>query len=89
MAYTRACRNLVGVCLPFLFACAALGQEESGDPTTSSKLEINIDAHGAAEVHVKIFEPENPAPIAPAIEHLVGCAFDNPKDREIEGDWVF
>jgi hypothetical protein len=52
-------------------------------------LEINIDAHGAAEVHVKIFEPENPAPIAPAIEHLVGCAFDNPKDREIEGDWVF
>ena len=50
---------------------------------------MNIDAHGGAEVHVKIFEPENPAPLAPAIERLVGCAFDNPKDREIEGDWVF
>jgi Zn-dependent protease with chaperone function len=90
LAYTRACRNLVGVCLPFLFACAAFGQEESGDSTAApSKLEINIDAHGGATVHVKIFEPQMPAPLAPAIEHLVGCAFDNPKDREVEGDWIF
>jgi Zn-dependent protease with chaperone function len=50
---------------------------------------MNIDAHGGAAVHIKIFEPKKPAPIAPAIERLVGCAFDNPKDREIEGDWIF
>jgi Zn-dependent protease with chaperone function len=52
-------------------------------------LEINIDAHGGAEVHIKIFEPKTPTPLAPAIERLAGCAFDNPKDREIEGDWIF
>lgn len=84
MAYTRACRNLVGVCLPFLFACAAFGQD-----TTASKLEINIDAHGAAAVYLKIFERKVPGPLAPIMQRVIGCAFDNPKDREIEGDWIF
>jgi len=89
LAFTLVRRSLVSVCLPFLFACAACGQEESGNSTASSKLEINIDAHGAAEVHAKIFEPQKPVPLAPAIKHLAGCAFDNPKDREVEGDWLF
>jgi len=52
-------------------------------------LEINIDAHGAAAVHIKLIEPQTPAPLAPAIEQLVGCTFDNAKDREFEGDWIF
>ena len=89
MAFTRACRSLVSVSLPFLFACAAFGQEESGNSTASSRLEMNIYAHGGVDVRIKIFEPEKPAPLAPAIEHLAGCGFDNPKDREIEGDWIF
>ncbi|PYT35418.1 MAG: hypothetical protein DMG58_02220 [Acidobacteria bacterium] len=50
---------------------------------------MNIDAHGGVDLHIKIFEPERLVPLAPAIEHLAGCGFDNPKDREIEGDWIF
>ncbi len=89
MAFTLARRSLVSVCLPLLFACAVYGQEPSGNSTVASKLEIGIDARGAAEVHAKIVEPQNPAPLASAIERLAGCAFDNPKDREVEGDWIF
>ena len=75
MAFTRARRSLVSVCLLFLFACAAFGQEESGNSTASSKLEMNIDAHGGVDLHIKIFEPEKLVPLAPAIEHLSGCGF--------------
>jgi len=89
LAFTLVRRNLVSVSLPFLFACAACGQDGSGNSTASSKLEINIDARGGADIRAKIFEPQKPVPLAPAIEHLAGCAFDNPKDREVEGDWIF
>jgi len=30
-----------------------------------------------------------PAPLAPVMSQAVGCAFNNPKDREVEGDWKF
>jgi len=75
--------------LPFVLAYAAFGQAESTNATAFSRLEMNIDARGGADVRARILERQMPGPITPVMQHLLGCAFDNPKDRDVDGDWIF
>ncbi len=89
MADTAARQHWGSVCLLCFFACAAFGQEESRDSAAPPRLEISLDARGGASVQLKIFERQMPAPLAPAMEQMLGCAFDHPKDRNVEGDWIF
>jgi Zn-dependent protease with chaperone function len=73
----------------WLYACAVLAQDQTGDSTGTAKLEINLDARGGAKVALSAPERKMPAPLAPVISQAVGCAFNNPKDREVDGDWKF
>src|SRR5579872_1353151 len=66
-----------------------MGQQESGESTPPSKLEINLDTRGNAEVTAKIFDRHLQSPLASVMRQVAGCDFENPKDREIEGDWMF
>src|SRR5689334_12191724 len=66
-----------------------MGQEESAESAGSAKLEINLDAHGGAKVALKIPERSTASPLAPVLNQVIGCRFENPKDRDVEGDWVF
>ena len=40
-------------------------------------------------MNLRIPEKSLPSPLAPAMNQLLGCTFENPKDREVDGDWVF
>ena len=62
---------------------------ESTNATAFSRLEMNVDARGGADVRSRILERQMPGPITPVMQHLLGCAFDNPKDRDVDGDWIF
>ena len=66
-----------------------MAQEPSAEPAKPPKLEINLDTRGAAKVNLRIPEKSLQSPLAPAMNQLLGCAFENPKDREVDGDWVF
>ena len=89
MACRTASGHLVSICIVCLSACAALGQQEAADTAGSAKLEINLDAHGGAKVALKIPERSTTFPIAPFMNQVIGCSFENPKDRDVEGDWIF
>jgi len=66
-----------------------MGQEESAGSAGSAKLEINLDAHGGARVALKIPERSEASPLALVMNRVIGCSFENPKDRNVEGDWIF
>jgi len=62
------------------------GRKNPGIPTRPSKLEMNIDAHGGAEIQIKIFEPQKPVR-SPRRRAPGWLRVRKPKDREVEGDW--
>ena len=66
-----------------------MAQEPSAEPAKPPKLEITIDAQGAATVSIRIADTSLQSPLAPAMNQLMGCTFENPRDRAIDGDWVF
>ena len=66
-----------------------MGQEESAEAAAPAKLEINLDARGGASVTLKIIERNMKSPMAPSMNELAGCKFENPKDRDVEGDRIF
>jgi len=70
-------------------AAVAMAQEPSEEPAKPPKLEISLDVKGAAAVSIRIADTSLPSPLAPAINQLMGCTFENPKDRAVDGDWVF
>ena len=81
--------KLARLCFSGLLVCAALAQEPSAEPVALPKLEIKIDPRGAAIVSLRIPDTSLQSPLAPAINQLLGCTFENPKDREVDGDWFF
>jgi Zn-dependent protease with chaperone function len=87
LAYRTARRHVVNFCAVWLYACAALAQEQSAAGT--AKLEINLDARGGATVALTAHERRMSTPLAPAMSRVLGCEFNNPKDREVDGDWKF
>ncbi len=89
MTNRTACRKFAGLCFSGLLVCAAMAQEPAAEPVAVPKLEINLDARGASTVSLRIPDTSFPSPLAPAINQLLGCTFENPKDREVDGDWVF
>jgi Zn-dependent protease with chaperone function len=66
-----------------------VAQEPSDEPAKPPKLEINFDVQGAAVVSIRIVDTSLQSPLAPAINQLLGCTFENPKDRGVDGDWIF
>jgi Zn-dependent protease with chaperone function len=73
-----------------LSACAAFAQEESSDSAPpTAKLEINLDARGGASVAAKVFEGSATSSLASVISQTIDCAFDNPHESKIDGEWKF
>ena len=89
MSYRTACWRLAGLCLTGFLASTAVAQESSSEPPKPTTLEIHLDTRGDAAVSLRIPDASLQAPLTPAINQLMGCAFANPKDRAVEGDWVF
>lgn len=89
MTYGTVRRPLIGLCLAGVLACAAAGQEQSAETVTPARMEINLDAYGSAAVSLRIPETSLHSPLAPIIHQVLGCNFENPKDRDVAGDWVF
>jgi Zn-dependent protease with chaperone function len=82
-------RQVISLCAIWLYGCAALAQEQSGDPTGNAKLEINLDARGSAAVAFSATGRKTPTPLLAAMSRTLGCAFANPKEFEVDGDWKF
>ncbi len=72
-----------------LSACALFGQEEPADAAAPAKLEIDLDARGGASVALRIFGRSLPSSLAPALSQVLGCAFPDPKESDMEGDRTF
>ena len=89
MTYGSVRRLLTGFCLAGLTAYVAVGQEQSVETAAPSKMEIQLDDYGAAAVSLRIADTSLSAPLAPVISQVMGCEFENPKDRGVEGDWAF
>ncbi|MBZ5595774.1 MAG: M48 family metalloprotease [Acidobacteriia bacterium] len=89
MTYGTVRRQLIGLCLAAVFACAAAGQEQSAETAAPAKMEIRLDAYGAAAVNLRIPGASLHSPLTPLISQVLGCNFENPKDRDVAGDWVF
>ena len=77
------------LCLASFFACAVLAEDGSAESAETTKLEVKFDARGGAEVSLKMFERQPPSPLAATMGQVLGCAFENPKDKEVAGGWVF
>ena len=89
MTYGTVRRRLTPFCLVTLLACAAAAQEQSAETVAPAKMEINLDAYGGAAVNLRLPETSLHSPLAPLISQALGCNFENPKDRDVAGDWVF
>jgi len=66
-----------------------MAQESPSEPAKPPKLEIRLDTRGGATVSLRIPDTILQSPLSPAMDQLLGCTFENPKDREVDGDWVF
>jgi len=89
LTYETLHRALIGLCLAGVLACPAGAQEPSAETVAPAKMEINLDAYGAAAVSLRLSETSLHSPLAPLINQVLGCNFENPKDRDVAGDWVF
>lgn len=80
---------LVGLCVITLFTSTAAAQDPPGDSESPAKVEINLDARGAASVSLRVFDHNFSAPLTPAISRLLGCTLEDVKDRNADDDRLF
>ena len=85
-------RSLVSLILLLLSAAAVAAQEapenQPADPSGISRLDITLDARGAASVALKVFDRKISASIVPALEQMLQCPLEDTKERDADGDWV-
>jgi Zn-dependent protease with chaperone function len=85
-------RNLVSLILLFLSAAAVVAQEapenQPADTSGITRLNITLDARGAASVALKVFDRDISSSLVPAIEQMLQCPLENAKERAADGDWV-
>lgn len=79
--------SIVFLCLS---TCAVFGQDdESADTAPAAKLSVEIDAHGAAAVEVKIFGRNLPSPLAPMMRQVMACGLSGVKETDSEDGHIF
>ena len=85
-------RNLVGLILLVLSAAAVAAQEapenQPADLSGISRLNITLDARGAASVALKVFDRKISVSIVPALEQMLQCPLEDAKERDADDDWV-
>jgi Zn-dependent protease with chaperone function len=89
LAYGVVSRYLVPSCFITLSLLTATAQEPAGDSESPAKLEINLNARGAASVSLRVFDHHLTSPLTPLVSQLLGCRLEDVKDRTADDDRLF
>ena len=85
-------RNLISLLLLCLAAAGANAQEatenQPADTSGITRLNVTLDARGAASVALKVFDRKISGSLVPALEQMLQCPLENAKERDADGDWV-